>query len=62
LKDAIQENGVPGLTTMDLETLQKHKFTGRGKKSLACVVAIMNMILRGELLCDVTSGLPTILN
>src|ERR1700680_2132901 len=46
-KNAIQENGVPGLTTKDLETLQKRTFTGKEKKSLAYVIAIMNMILHG---------------
>jgi type I restriction enzyme M protein len=46
-KDAIRENGVPGLTTKDLETLQKRTFYGKEKKSLAYVIAIMNMILHG---------------
>jgi len=35
LKHAIRENGVPGLTTKDLETLQKRTFYGKEKKSLA---------------------------
>jgi type I restriction enzyme M protein len=35
------------LTTKELETLQKHTFTGKEKKSLAYVIAIMNMILHG---------------
>jgi len=35
------------LTTKQLETLQKHTFTGKEKKSLAYVIAIMNMILHG---------------
>jgi len=48
LKIAIQENGVPGLTTWELETLQKRVLTGKEKKSLACVIAIMNMILHGS--------------
>jgi type I restriction enzyme M protein len=47
LKNAIRENGVPGLTTKDLETLQKRTFYGKEKKSLAYVIAIMNMILHG---------------
>jgi type I restriction enzyme M protein len=46
-KHAIQENGVPRLTTKDLETLQKRTFYGKEKKSLAYVIAIMNMILHG---------------
>jgi type I restriction enzyme M protein len=33
--------------TDDLETLQKHTFYGKEKKSLAYVIAIMNMILHG---------------
>lgn len=37
----------PGLTTSDLETLQQDTFTGKEKKSLAYVIAIMNMILHG---------------
>ena len=36
------------LTTKQLETLQKHTFTGKEKKSLAYVIAIMNMILHGN--------------
>src|SRR6266436_4470285 len=47
LKDAIQENGVPRLTTKDLKTLQERTFYGKEKKSLAYVIAIMNMILHG---------------
>jgi type I restriction enzyme M protein len=35
------------LTTRDLETLQKQTFYGKEKKSLAYVIAIMNMILHG---------------
>ena len=35
------------LTTNDLETLQKRTFRGKEKKSLAYVIAIMNMILHG---------------
>ena len=34
-------------TTAALETLQKHTFYGKEKKSLAYVIAIMNMILHG---------------
>jgi type I restriction enzyme M protein len=35
------------LTTKDLATLQTHTFYGKEKKSLAYVIAIMNMILHG---------------
>ena len=35
------------LTTRDLKTLQEKTFTGKEKKSLAYVIAIMNMILHG---------------
>jgi type I restriction enzyme M protein len=35
------------LSTADLETLQNRTFTGKEKKSLAYVIAIMNMILHG---------------
>ena len=37
----------PGLTTGDLERLQSRTFYGKEKKSLAYVIAIMNMILHG---------------
>lgn len=37
----------PGLTTKDLDTLQSRTFYGKEKKSLAYVIAIMNMILHG---------------
>lgn len=37
----------PGLTTSELETLQTKTFYGKEKKSLAYVIAIMNMILHG---------------
>ena len=37
----------PGLTTSDLKTLQERTFFGKEKKSLAYVIAIMNMILHG---------------
>jgi type I restriction enzyme M protein len=47
LKNAIRENGVPGLTTKDLKTLQERTFYGKEKKSLAYVIGIMNMILHG---------------
>jgi type I restriction enzyme M protein len=36
-----------GLTTKDFATLQKRTFYGKEKKSLAYVIAIMNMILHG---------------
>src|SRR6202042_2176721 len=35
------------LTTKDFKTLQEKTFTGKEKKSLAYVIAIMNMILHG---------------
>jgi type I restriction enzyme M protein len=38
---------VKGLTTKDAKTLQTKTFTGKEKKSLAYVIAIMNMILHG---------------
>src|SRR5260370_14122194 len=51
LKDALQKNrvpnGAPKLTTKDLNTLQDRTFVGKEKKSLAYVIAIMNMILHG---------------
>jgi type I restriction enzyme M protein len=37
----------PNLTTDDLKTLQERTFYGKEKKSLAYVIAIMNMILHG---------------
>jgi len=37
----------PGLTTRNLEILQTRTFFGKEKKSLAYVIAIMNMILHG---------------
>lgn len=37
----------PNLTTRDLTTLQERTFYGKEKKSLAYVIAIMNMILHG---------------
>ena len=36
-----------GLTTKDYKTLQERTFYGKEKKSLAYVIAIMNMILHG---------------
>lgn len=39
--------GKPGLTTNDLRILQERTFYGKEKKSLAYVIAIMNMILHG---------------
>jgi type I restriction enzyme M protein len=38
---------LPGLTTSDIKTLQERSFYGKEKKSLAYVIAIMNMILHG---------------
>ncbi len=37
----------PGLTTKDVKTLQERTFYGKEKKSLAYVIAIMNMVLHG---------------
>ncbi|MGA7951814.1 MAG: N-6 DNA methylase [Thiobacillaceae bacterium] len=37
----------PGITTSNLKTLQTRTFYGKEKKSLAYVIAIMNMILHG---------------
>jgi type I restriction enzyme M protein len=37
----------PNLTTKDIKTLQDRTFIGKEKKSLAYVIAIMNMILHG---------------
>lgn len=37
----------PNLSTGDIDTLQRHTFTGKEKKSLAYVIAIMNLILHG---------------
>ena len=39
--------GRPGLTTRDVKTLQERTFFGKEKKSLAYVIAIMNLILHG---------------
>ena len=45
----MRKGGASGreLSTQDLETLQSRTFTGKEKKSLAYVIAIMNMILHG---------------
>jgi type I restriction enzyme M protein len=45
----MRKGGATGreLSTEDLDTLQNHTFTGKEKKSLAYVIAIMNMILHG---------------
>ncbi len=43
--DSIRSRG--GLTTGDLERLQKETFYGKEKKSLAYVIGVMNMILHG---------------
>lgn len=40
-------SGQPGLTTSKMATLQSKTFYGKEKKSLAYVIAIMNMILHG---------------
>jgi len=47
--DYLRKGGAEGreLSTQDLETLQNRTFTGKEKKSLAYVIAIMNMILHG---------------
>jgi type I restriction enzyme M protein len=37
----------PGLTTKEAKTLQEQTFYGKEKKSLAYIIAIMNMILHG---------------
>ena len=45
----MRKGGASGreLSTADLDTLQTRTFTGKEKKSLAYVIAIMNMILHG---------------
>jgi type I restriction enzyme M protein len=45
----MRKGGASGreLSTEDLDTLQTRTFTGKEKKSLAYVIAIMNMILHG---------------
>jgi type I restriction enzyme M protein len=40
-------SAAPNLTTSDLKTLQERTFYGKEKKSLAYVIAIMNLILHG---------------
>src|SRR5450755_321477 len=52
-----------GLTTKDAKTLQERTFYGREKKSLAYVIAIMNMILHGIETPNIvhTNRLPRIL-
>jgi type I restriction enzyme M protein len=40
-------SATPNLTTSDLKTLQERTFYGKEKKSLAYVIAIMNLILHG---------------
>jgi type I restriction enzyme M protein len=47
LRNQAQENGESKLSTSDLATLQTSTFYGKEKKSLAYVIAIMNMILHG---------------
>jgi type I restriction enzyme M protein len=57
----------PNLTTKDLKTLQERTFYGKEKKSLAYVIAIMNMILHGIEAPNIihtntlTDGLPDVL-
>ena len=45
----MRQGGASGaeLSTDDLDTLQNRTFTGKEKKSLAYVIAIMSMILHG---------------
>ncbi len=45
--DFLLESTGGKLTTKQLETLRKHTFYGKEKKSLAYVIGIMNMILHG---------------
>jgi type I restriction enzyme M protein len=47
LCEAFDYLNTPGLTTGQLETLRTKTFYGKEKKSLAYVIAIMNMILHG---------------
>jgi type I restriction enzyme M protein len=47
LKNGKGRNNGSGLTTKELQTLQTRTFYGKEKKSLAYVIAIMNMILHG---------------
>jgi type I restriction enzyme M protein len=45
--DYLRHGDNKNLTTTDLKTLQQNTFYGKEKKSLAYVIAIMNMILHG---------------
>jgi type I restriction enzyme M protein len=45
--DYLKHSKKAGLTTKDMEALQERTFYGKEKKSLAYVIAIMNMILHG---------------
>ncbi len=47
LCEAFDYLNVKGITTKEARTLQQKTFTGKEKKSLAYVIAIMNMILHG---------------
>jgi len=47
LCEAYDYLNVKSLTTQEVRTLEKKTFTGKEKKSLAYVIAIMNMILHG---------------
>jgi len=47
LVEAFEYLNKQGLSTHDVETLQKHTFYGKEKKSLAYIIGIMNMILHG---------------
>ena len=45
--EPVEGQPAPGLSTKELETLQTRTFYGKEKKSLAYVIAIMNLILHG---------------
>ncbi|MDO6384685.1 N-6 DNA methylase [Uliginosibacterium sp. 31-12] len=45
--EPVEGQRAPSLSTKDLETLQTRTFYGKEKKSLAYVIAIMNLILHG---------------
>ena len=47
LVEAFEYLNKKGLSTSDVETLQKKTFYGKEKKSLAYIIGIMNMILHG---------------
>ncbi len=47
LKDSTKQSAVASLTTKNFKALQERTFYGKEKKSLAYVIAIMNMILHG---------------